>query len=702
MRKITLLLSGAIVLLSNLHTANAIQVIDSGSKTYSCSWANKNLQYYIPNSSTSIRKHIYDSFYSSENRYISDANSKVTIWKSDAALLWECTTAAGWWRWSEVVPAYNWVVAYGANCTFNKPTNPANREVQFMYNVNHWAVTTNGSQTRTKIYYDLNFTQQSITFNNYYIQDYVTHDNECLNVELRYCGDGIYDPGNGETCDPNDPNHSGWGTGGCSQSACTPITTPPTCDGLSMNPLSGNAPLNSSAICSWTNVSSFSIACGNGQTINAATGTCSYAAAGTYTAVCTVNGSITNSSCQKTITVNPPGPSIDIDKRDANPADRDGIIGTNDSQTVRAWEKAVFKITVTNNGPEALNNLVLTDPVEPQCAWAVTLPGTYPSTWSNFTHSGNGDNKLDPGETFSYTCEKLNTTAAYTNTANVSGRWVTSGTTVTDTDPTVVVLDPTPPSCDGLTMNPLTGDTPLSSVATCTGTNVTSFSIACWNGQIINAATGTCSYPNPWVFTAVCTVNGSITNAACQKVVTAIPVPDIRIDKRDANNIDKDGNVGNDTQSLNVWDKAVFKIKVTNTGNDNLNTLVLTDAVAPNCGGNVTLPGTFPSTWSNFVMGGAGDHTNNVLEPNETFEYTCEKLNTTANYTNKADVCGKWVISNKTVCHEDPTVVKVWPIYDLALIKKIQGTTTTFANGAAVTFVIGLPSIGASVGVGPV
>ncbi len=84
--------------------------------------------------------------------------------------------------------------------------------------------------------------------------------------------------------------------------------------------------------------------------------------------MCTVNGSITNSSCQKTVTVNPPGPSIDIDKRDANAADRDGIIGTNDSQTVGTGEKAVFKITVTNNGPEALNTLVLTDPVEPQCA----------------------------------------------------------------------------------------------------------------------------------------------------------------------------------------------------------------------------------------------------------------------------------------------------------------------------------------------
>lgn len=73
----------------------------------------------------------------------------------------------------------------------------------------------------------------------------------------------------------------------------------------------------------------------------------------------------------------------------------------------------------------------------------------------------------------------------------------------------------------------------------------------------------------------------------------------------------------------------------------------------------MTLPSTIPSTWSNFVMGGSGDHTNNTLEPNETFEYTCERLNSTADYTNIAKVCAKGVTSGTEVCDDDPTDVEV-------------------------------------------
>jgi len=37
-------------------------------------------------------------------------------------------------------------------------------------------------------------------------------------------------------------------------------------------------------------------------------------------------------------------------------------------------------------------------------------------------------------------------------------------------------------------------------------------------------------------------------------------------------------------------------------------------------------------------VAGSGNHSNNVLEPGEYFEYTCEKGNTTANYTNIANI----------------------------------------------------------------
>ncbi len=79
-----------------------------------------------------------------------------------------------------------------------------------------------------------------------------------------------------------------------------------------MNPISGTSPLNSTAVCNGVNVTSFKIDCGNGQvfTKNGSnngsenfTQTCNYTAAGTYTPTCFVNDTITNNSCQKTVTV---------------------------------------------------------------------------------------------------------------------------------------------------------------------------------------------------------------------------------------------------------------------------------------------------------------------------------------------------------------------------------------------------------------
>lgn len=65
------------------------------------------------------------------------------------------------------------------------------------------------------------------------------------------------------------------------------------------------------------------------------------------------------------------------------------------------------------------------------------------------------------------------------------------------------------------------------------------------------------------------------------------------------------------------------------------------DDIAPNCAGSVTLPGTYPSTWSNFKTGGSGNHGNDVLEVGEWYEYTCEKGNTQSAYDNEAGTQGK-------------------------------------------------------------
>lgn len=60
-----------------------------------------------------------------------------------------------------------------------------------------------------------------------------THDYECVNIKLAWCGDGKVQQGsyqNGqanEKCDPADPTKVGWGNKGCDPVSCQPINTAP-------------------------------------------------------------------------------------------------------------------------------------------------------------------------------------------------------------------------------------------------------------------------------------------------------------------------------------------------------------------------------------------------------------------------------------------------------------------------------------------
>jgi len=215
-----------------------------------------------------------------------------------------------------------------------------------------------------------------------------------------------------------------------------------------------------------------------------------------------------------------------------------------------------------------------------------------------------------------------------------------------------------PATCDGLSVNPNSGQAPFTTTLTCSGTNADSYQIQCGNGQVINGRTGTCSYSTGSNYQAQCIVNGNITSNACKKTVTVInPNPGIRIDKLDANSDDLDENIGNDTQTVATGTQAVFKIRVTNSWNEPLTNLRVIDTIAPNCGGNVTLPSTKPATWSNFIIAGSWNNSNNTLEVGEYFEYTCVKPNTISAYDNEAITQGTWLISGQQVSDYDDTEV---------------------------------------------
>ena len=143
----------------------------------------------------------------------------------------------------------------------------------------------------------------------------------------------------------------------------------------------------------------------------------------TTTFTLTAVGTNNTATCTETVTVNPPGtdPDISIIKRDAE--DKDDI------QTVPSGGTAVFEIVVTNTGNEDLKNVVVTDPLAPDCDRTI------------------GD--LAIGDSVTYTCEDPGITADYTNTANVVGESVVDDQEVTDSDPSDVnVPTQTGLSCD--------------------------------------------------------------------------------------------------------------------------------------------------------------------------------------------------------------------------------------------------------------
>ncbi len=416
--------------------------------------------------------------------------------------------------------------------------------------------------------------------------NYIDHS-QCVFYSVRFCGDGVIDTDRGEQCDDGNMNSGD----GCSNICQTEVT--PVCTNLSVTPTATENGGTITYTCTGTNATSYSLVVKNSsgttiETRSSATGTFTIPAspAATYTASCYINGQTTTpAACTKTITntISTVTPQIDIDKRDNNSADLDGTVG-NDTQTVTSGTPAVFKIRVTNNGTEDLRNLVLTDTLAPNCAGSVTLPSTYPNTWSSFSQGGSGshtDNILQVGEWFEYTCDRSNTTSPYTNSATVTATGVTSGTSVTDTDTTPVLIPTTPTT------------------------------------------------------------------------------PQIDVDKRDNNPADLDGTIGNDTQTVNIGNSAVFKIRVTNNGTEDLQNLFLTDNMAPSCGGSVTLPSTYPNTWSSFSQGGSGSHTDNILQVGEWFEYTCDRGNTTTGYTNSVTVNGTGVTSGTPVTDTDTTPVLV-------------------------------------------
>lgn len=378
----------------------------------------------------------------------------------------------------------------------------------------------------------------------------------------------------------------------------------------------------------------------------------------------------TDNTCVKIVK-----PSILIIKTDFNSNDLDWSVW-NDTQTVRKWNDAIFKITVKNNGSEDLKEVSIKDIIEPSCNRTVAQ--------TKNLYSGN---TFKVWSSFSYTCKKTNTIKDYKNIAEAIAKWVTSNILVDDQDPTIVkVLEENPWCCVSLKVNPLEEFIDFESTFSCTAVWANTYKIVIKNSDwvvvdTINNSTGKYTFTKKWNYLASCYINNRTeTENACNKTIIAKDsAPSINIEKYSWNTDDLDWDISdsitNDTQTVNNGDKAVFKIKVTNNGTEDLKDVVITDIVEPSCNRTALETKTL--------------YSGETFKTWDTFTYTCEKSNTTENYTNTAKVVAKWVNSNQVVNDNDPTNVKVkssWN-YDLALRKDIV-TTWPYSIGQDVTYKI--------------
>lgn len=417
------------------------------------------------------------------------------------------------------------------------------------YIVNPWETI---KLIKTKDVYNLNYHPTHRKSNNIFLRYYIWYypeiwstgkfdwtkpyvHTECVNYEVTRCGDWKLDRYTEnwntvhEACDPKDPKETWWWDGGCSDK-CEPITQPkePVCKSLTVSPRDWDTPLRSSFVCNWENSNNYKINLIRNwklvHTINSSRWSYTFAEAWTYSATCYVWWKSSN-VCNVSLNVKWPNPSIDIIKEDANQHDLDSIY---DTQTVRKWEKAVFRITVTNNWTEDLRNIVLTDAQAPKCAWVLDF--TNKRLWANavtFAWAWNhGDSILQVWETFYYTCEKENTVANYTNIAWVTWIWIKTWKTVSDTDPSIVRIPDSPEtaSCTNLQVSPSSSTSAFTSNFKCTWENSNDYKIEVFNSSnwlLKTFSTSTWSYrfTDKWNYKVKCSVWWK-TSSACEKTVS--------------------------------------------------------------------------------------------------------------------------------------------------------------------------------------
>lgn len=212
-------------------------------------------------------------------------------------------------------------------------------------------------------------------------------------------------------------------------------------------------------------------------------------------------------------------------------------------------------------------------------------------------------------------------------------------------------------TCDSISSSPTTWVAPFTTTLSCSWTNANSYKISCWNWATIDAQSWKCVYATVWDYDAFCSVNSSISSNSCKtKISVTAPTPAIQVEKYSWNTNDLDWNKSHDqnddSQTVQTWALAVFKIEVNNVWNQDLNTITLNDTLAPNCDKtDAQTKAIIKTIWNK----------DEILNVWESFNYTCDKSDTTSDYENRINVRWIWTISwvNNPVTDTDWTWVRL-------------------------------------------
>jgi len=164
--------------------------------------------YYLSSEKQEYTRGNLLEFWNAEDAYIG-STFHIKIYPQDKGLISGCTDPLDWSRYSDIAPfGGEEVVAFGADCVYHKPKDINKRMVEFHYILEYADINNHGREDVTKYYtiYDDNTTQMQEhekKYENYFVTRPIKQfEAECLQVELRYCGDGIVDRLYGEECDP--------------------------------------------------------------------------------------------------------------------------------------------------------------------------------------------------------------------------------------------------------------------------------------------------------------------------------------------------------------------------------------------------------------------------------------------------------------------------------------------------------------------